>query len=193
MNFRILVCGALIMIFAFFIVPAVSAHGGQPRLEISVERINPGGVVDVRGVDFEFEEQVTLALVGTEIEIPLGEITADTDGIFLQIVTLPIDLKEGAYHFQAITDDHEVLSPSFIVQGSAISGEEGGGQGLRDEEDSLLAPMPTPGPAASPTPVPSTPVESMPVFNWKPITLVLGLLLLIGAAVALSFKSRRMQ
>ena len=189
MNYRILVIVLVIFLQSF----SVSAHGDEPRLEISADRVNPGGVIEVRGVDFEFEEQVTLALVGTEIEIPLGEITADTDGIFLQIVTLPIDLKEGAYHFQAVTDDHEVLSPSFIVQGSAISGEEGGGQGLRDEEDSLLAPMPTPGSVASPTPVPSTPVESMPVFNWKPITLVLGLLLLIGVAVALSFKSRRMQ
>lgn len=121
----------------------VSAHANEPRLEISSDRINPGGVIELRGVDFEFEKEVDLALVGPDIEVQLGEITADTEGIFLRIVIIPVNLREGVYHFVALTDDHETLSPALTVQGPPILNEIETGQGLRNEEDGLLAPMPT--------------------------------------------------
>ena len=125
-----------------FRATAAYAHGGEPRLEISIERVRPGGVVDVRGVDFGPEEIVTLALVNTGGSIPLGEITADVEGIFLQSVTLPVDLPAGTYNFLAVTDDHRVASPNLVVDGAPILGK-GGEQAVREEDDPLLAPMPT--------------------------------------------------
>ena len=77
----------ILSIFVLSLARPAFAHGDEPRLEISSDRLNPGGVIDVRGVDFEFEEVVTLALIGAEVEIPFGEVRADTEGIFLQIVT----------------------------------------------------------------------------------------------------------
>lgn len=141
----------------------VFAHGDEPRLEISTERVNPGGVVDVRGVDFEREEVVTLMLVNAQTAIPFGEVLADVEGVFLLNLTLPVDLPAGTYNFLAITDDHNITSPELVVQGAPITGEEGGGQGLRDEDDPLLAPMPTyppgfiPGGVLIPTPTVSAP------------------------------------
>ena len=62
--------------------------------------------------------------------------------MFTQIISLPSDLVEGIYTVRAATDDHEVISPPFTVWGTPILvGEEG--EGARDEEDGLLAPMPT--------------------------------------------------
>jgi len=126
------------------------AHGEEPRLEVSPERLNPGGVVDVRGAGFEPEELIALTLMGAEFELSLGEITADQEGIFLHIVALPADLAQGAYHFRAVTDDHEIFSPTLTVFGQAVLELEAG-QGQREDEDLLLAPMPTAAPAAVPT------------------------------------------
>ncbi len=142
MNYRNVIAGMLGIVTAFCFASRVFAHGAVPRLEINMERLNPGGVVEVRGVDFEFEELISLSLIGQEVEIPLGEITVDTEGVFNQIITLPVDLSEGSYNFRVTTDDHEVISPPLVVWGSPIlSAEEG--EGAREEEDGLLAPMPT--------------------------------------------------
>ena len=65
--------GFLLFIFALGVAQPVSAHGGQPRLEINVDHINPGAVVDVRGVEFGYDDLVVLALIGSEAEIALGE------------------------------------------------------------------------------------------------------------------------
>jgi len=66
-----------ILFFALCFTRPAFAHGGEPRLEISVERMNPGGIVDLRGVDFEPEEIITLMLVNSRSTISLGEVVAD--------------------------------------------------------------------------------------------------------------------
>jgi hypothetical protein len=141
MNLQKIFPGILTVLFALFFVPSVFAHGDEPRLEISLERVNPGGVIDVRGVDFEFEEVVTLELVGSEAALPIGTTVADVEGVFVQIVSLPVDLSAGMYQFRATTDDHVIISPTFEVWGAPMADE--GGEGERDEDDGLLAPMPT--------------------------------------------------
>ncbi|HLA08493.1 MAG TPA: hypothetical protein VJ022_13685 [Anaerolineales bacterium] len=110
----------LSIFLAFFFTPIVFAHGDEPRLEISPDRMNPGGVIDVRGVDFGAEELITLSLIRQDVEISLGETTADVEGVFIQIVTLPVDMAEGTYNFLAVTDDHKILSPNLTVQGPPI-------------------------------------------------------------------------
>jgi hypothetical protein len=145
----------------FLLAQPVSAHGSDPRIEINTDRLNPGSVLDIRGVDFEFEEAVELALVGIQTQVPFGAVLADVEGVFLLSITLPLDLPEGMYVIRATTDDHMVESPQIVVLGSAII--EGGGQGERDEDDGLLAPMPTYAPGVSSTPIPqAAAVESEP-------------------------------
>jgi hypothetical protein len=140
---------SIIYIFASVLLGtrSVLAHGDEPRIEINPERLNPGMVLDIRGVDFEFEEEVQLALIGSQTEIPLGTAAADTEGVFFLTVTLPVDLAEGAYVIRGTTDDHSVESPGLTIWGNAPSGEDS----QRSEEDLLLAPMPTLA-AGAPTP-----------------------------------------
>jgi hypothetical protein len=180
-----------LFIFVFLRVHPALAHGSEPRLEINVERINPGGVVDVRGVDFEPEELATLALTGPSSEISLGEVTADTEGIFLQIIALPSDLPEGIYMFRAVTDDHEISSPELMVAGAPILNEEGEGQ--REEEDLLLAPMPTTStqqqiPVSGPTQddasldagsVPAETISPNPATDSSPYTILVAAIIAI--------------
>jgi hypothetical protein len=186
--------GILTVLFTLFFVPVVFAHGDEPRLEISLERVNPGGVIDVRGVDFEFEEVVTLELVGSETALPIGTTVADVEGVFVQIVSLPVELSAGMYQFRATTDDHVIVSPSFEVWGVAMAGE--GAEGERDEDDGLLAPMPTVAPNTSVTRVSivqasETPAAPMSTFPWMIVVIAASVVIVLFLVLFLSRKRER--
>jgi hypothetical protein len=182
-----------VFILALSAAHPVQAHGGEPRLEISAERLNPGAVLDVRGVEFGYDDVVTLALIGSEAEIALGEITANAEGEFKKIVVLPYDLVEGTYYFRGTTTHHWVMSPPFTVWGTAI--EEGGGQGPRDEDDGLLAPMPTFAPAVASGGVSQPVAQPAPreasISNRNSTVFVVLGLLMMGILVALGVRAIR--
>jgi hypothetical protein len=176
-----------IVLFALFLLfhssSTVYAHPIEPRLEINIDRIIPGGVVDVRGVGFDYEEVVTLALIGPQAELALGEVIADTEGVFLNSVSLPLDLTEGTYYFRGITTHHYTISPPLTVQGAPIP--EGDNQESRDREDALLAPMPTFPPPVVTAPVPQVQVEAAPASSGNLILLALAALTVIGIAIGI--------
>jgi hypothetical protein len=187
MRFRVLVSLVIVFIMCLFPVHNASAHGRAPRLEISVERINPGGVLDIRGVEFDYEEVVTLYLERQGIVIQLGQIVADLEGIFIHTIVLPFDLPIGEYSIRGVTDHHDVVSPVLTVQGPAIQ-SEGGGQGLREEDDALLVPMPTYAPGVVPgrsaqsaaQPTPQTTALDLPVSKGSSSIYIYSILLGIG-------------
>lgn len=186
----------LVLILAVGFVRPALAHGGQPRLEINVERPNPGGIVDVRGVEFDYEEVVTLTLISSQVEISVGDITTNVDGEFTYIVTLPIDLAEGTYYIRGTTTHHWVLSPALIVWGSAVIEDEGEGRLDEEEGYGLLVPMPTFAPAAQavstvPASVASAPVEAIPAITWNPMILALAALAIIVLVVMLRLGRKR--
>jgi hypothetical protein len=175
--FKPLFC-VFVFLFALVFAQPAFAHGGEPRLEISVERMNPGGVVDVRGVEFDYEQSVTLYLERTGIVVQLGEVVSDLEGIFLYTVVLPVDLPEGVYNIRAVTSHHDVLSPALTVQGSAILSE---GSDQREDSDGLLAPMPTFAPGVAATPPPQSAALEPPVSKGNSTTLIYS----IGAGVVI--------
>jgi hypothetical protein len=190
MKFRIILAGVIVVALGFCIVPKASAHSTQPRVEISKERLNPGEVIDVRGVSFDMDEPVTLTLLGPGVEIPMGESLSDGEGDFLQILVLPADLAEGTYYIRATTNHHWVISPPLTVWGTAAV--DGGGQGLRDEDDGLLAPMPT---AAAPLPQPTfvsvaSVEESAPVSRNNNMLTVLALLAVFVVIFGVGLRKR---
>ncbi len=155
----------VLILLIFFQFRSAFAHATEPRLEINIDRIMPGGIIDLRGVAFDYEEVISITLIGGQSELPFGEIIADTEGIFLHIVTLPIELAEGTYYFRGVTTHHYVLSPALTVQGNAILPE--GEEERWEEEDYLPFPIPTypPGviPGLAPGSTQSIPVEATPV------------------------------
>jgi hypothetical protein len=184
MKYRIVLFA---LFFLFHSSSTVYAHPIEPRLEINIDRIIPGGVVDVRGVGFDYEEVVTLALIGPQAELALGEVIADTEGVFLNIVSLPQDLPEGTYYFRGITTHHYTISPPLTVQGAAIP--EGDDQASRDRQDALLAPIPTFPPPVVTAPVPRVP-EALPPSSWNPLFLALAALTVIGIAIGIGIKRK---
>jgi hypothetical protein len=180
------------LVLVFYTRSVALAHGDEPRLEINVERVNPGGVIELRGVDFEMDELITLELIGSDRSTPLGESVADVEGMFTQIITLPADLKEGTYLFRATTDDHVIESPSFVVWGAAVAAEN---EEQRTDEDPLLAPMPTYAPGVSVTPMPvvealETPAVPDGTFSWTPVLLGAAVLVLLFFMIVIVRKRR---
>ncbi len=195
MKYQTLFVIVLVLASSLFIAPPVSAHGGAPRLEISAERLNPGATLEIRGVEFELDEAITLSLLGLNVDIALGEIKTDTEGGFTQIIVLPADLPEGEYHIRAVTDDHNVASPLLIVFGPAITNGE---EGQREEDDPLLAPMPTFAPGVVPNDALSQPTlqSSQPLSQSSEemtgISTVSILVVLLSVGILIVFGIRKM-
>ena len=139
-TLRVLFCASAFIVAVCCVHPAL-AHGTEPRLEISVERISPGGIVELRGVDFDYDELVVLSLTRSTIQIPLNEVTADAEGTFTQVIVLPADLPIGEYNFRARSEHHMVLSPTINVWGAPVENNEG--TGIQDQSDLQFGPIPT--------------------------------------------------
>jgi hypothetical protein len=175
-----------VIIFLLCFTSPALAHGGEPRLEISADKLNPGSALDIRGVDFEFEEHITLDLVSPQTVIPFGTVLADTEGVFLLTITLPADTAEGTYIIRATTDDHVVESASITISGSADV-EEGE---QREPEEPLLAPMPTVVAGVS-TAVPFTSPSTDGAAKPTSSTLYVWIAVAIGIVVIASLLFRR--
>ena len=176
-----------ISLFALLFTQPASAHGGDPRIEIEVDRINPGSVLVIRGVDFEYDEEVTLSLIGSQVEIAIGKAIADTEGIFLLNIAIPADLAEGTYVVRAITDDHELDSPEFVVWGVTAQNQED--NVIRDQSDVQLGSLPTLAPQV-PTPIlssdfsPQSRPPDNPSMSYAWIVAGIGIILFLGLMVA---------
>jgi hypothetical protein len=183
MFLRHIVFLVVVIILSLHIVTNASAHGGTPRLEISAERLSPGETFQIRGVDFEYDQAAEIALIGSQVDIPVAEVIADAEGIFIQNVILPADLAPGSYAVRARTYDHVVISPLITVWGTPITDEQE--TGIRDQSDLQLGPVPTvadaPVVATGAAPVTAAPVETPAVSSgWGTnILILLGLMVLV--------------
>jgi hypothetical protein len=194
-----IVIEAVLYIFVFLFVllvpEEVFAHGGTPRLEISAERLSPGETLQIRGVDFEYDQEAAIALIGNQVEIPMGTVIADAEGVFIQNVLLPVDLAPGSYAVRARTYDHVVISPLITVGGTPITDEEE--TGIRDQSDLQLGPLPTvdgaaPAVATAAAPVSAAPVETPAVSSGRGTNALMlaGLMVLVALAVLALGKKR---
>jgi hypothetical protein len=187
MTHKVFLSGVIALLLIYFPMFVVLAHDDAARLEISVERLNPGGVLELRGVGFEPEVSVQLTLVGNGVARPMGEINSDPQGEFNQIVTLPPDLSEGDYHFRAVGSDHQVDSPLLTVQGVAV--DPPAPDSALTESDSLLASMPSPPPAAQTTSIRT--IASPPRQPTRRNLVILGFAALVVLGSLFLFVRRR--
>jgi len=182
----------LVFMLVLCSVRPVLAHGDVPRLEISSERLNPGDTLQLRGVDFEYEEQITVELVDStthQLVLSLGEVTTDNEGVFLQNVTLPIDLPEGLYALRASAYDHEIFSPPFTVWGIPIQNEEG--NVIRDQSDVQFESITALPRDIAPTAVSQAIVPAKPVSDQNQNRITIFVLLGVGIFVIFGFRAMR--
>jgi hypothetical protein len=186
------------------------AHDGDPRLELAAERMRPGAVLEVRGINIAPELPVTLTLVGSGGEFALGTALGDEHGDFIFAVSLPAEAIAGAYTVRAFGANRVMASAALELVGAPVAPDGEGGQ--RAEDEPLLAPLPQQRPAMpeptggpAPAPVQPTVIRSLPAVSGAAsasatpqssriaVWLIVGLIAAIATVGLLTIGWRRMQ
>jgi hypothetical protein len=133
----------LILVLALASIPITSAmaeSGERPQIALSVSQASAGATIEVEGRRFEPDIMVTLALFQNGTQIELGTLLADDHGEFTAPVLLPLDLQPGQYEFHAIDEKRRRAIATLKILPDN-SGQQD--NNVREDSDSLLAPMPT--------------------------------------------------
>lgn len=163
------------------------AHAGQPRLEVSPERVRPGASLTVRGVGFADEDTVVLNLIGAGGKVAVSTVTTDAEGGFTAVVLLPTRVAAGTHRVTGSSSDHEVRSPALTVAGPPVS--TGQGEERRDEDEPLLAPLPVPE-GAAPLGV-AAEVADTSANTEVTVAVIAVAVVLLGGAAAVGMTRRR--
>jgi hypothetical protein len=140
--FRTTVSSAAAVAAALLISAAASAHSGETFFIAEPTVVPPGGGVGVRA-DLLTSGPVRLVLAGTDGSQRLVGTVEQTDGgHFAVFIQVPPDLPVGHWILLAEADGSAIASTTLEVAGASVA-EEGGGQGLRDEDDGLIVPLPS--------------------------------------------------
>lgn len=182
---------ALALSASLAIKPAtVFAHEGSPRLELNFDRLNPGVVVEVRGINLGADLPVVVVLVGLGGEVQLGAATGDAHGDFIQSFTLPTYLEPGGYVVRAVSSDLTSVDASLTIEGAPVYAASEDGR-ERDERSGFSDPVDQ-ALVTAPQVAPIRPLTLPPV---APNTSgMLELIMLSGTALAalvLAFVARR--
>ena len=125
---------------------AASAHEGSARLILEPDRINPGGVVTIRGEDLGADDEMRVPLVGTPARADLATISTDGQGHFTLSIQVPAGAPVGVYAVEAASAMGYSLTAALFVEGAPLIEGDGAPAG-QDEGLPAIAPRP-PGQAA---------------------------------------------
>lgn len=184
--------GIVTFIFVFAISsPVLAEEGETPQLVLSVLEASPGATIEVTGGHFEPDVLVTFILFRNGTQIQLGTVFADYHGDFTAAVLLPLDLQLGRSEFRAVDEKgHGAIAALTIVPDP--SGLEGGE--AREEEDPLLAPMPTYAPGVVPGGVVQATAQPTPreaPGSNRDATIFVGFVLAVGILVVIGLRVSR--
>ena len=120
-------------------VASTAAHE-ELLLQLSAERIQPGGTVEVRG-DLGAGESFEVALIAQAdgSRRVIATIPAIEEGHFQSFVVVPADMPAGDYLIEVAVDLTAVRAP-LTIAGSPIGAE--GGEGP-EQEEGLVQPLPS--------------------------------------------------
>jgi len=151
--------------------------------------VPPSGGVGVRA-DLLTSGPVRLTLAGTDgSRRAVGVVEETIEGHFEVFFEVPSDLPTGHRTLLAEADETVYGSTTIEVAGAAI-GEEGGGQGPRDEDDPLLVPLPS-GWQASRSRPPGTTVPPTALTETVDLVPIVSLAVAVGALAVLFLRTRR--
>ena len=179
LKFHHLLVLILVLVFTLREFSPVSAQVSYALLiKLSVIQASPGARIEITGSHFKPDELVAFVLFQGEESTQLGTFFADDHGDFETSVLLPYELPLGEYEFRGVTETGDYAAvPLFIVPDPNLET----GESLREEEDPLLAPMPTYAPGVSVTPMASvktseTSTTASSAFPWMPVLIVMSIL-----------------
>jgi hypothetical protein len=175
------------LLLSFVLTGPALAHGGGPRLLVSPDPVNPGGVVELRGEDLGADASLVLYLVGSSGEVSLGPSTADGEGHFVLFVQIPAEMPVGMYAVHAREGEATGAKAPLAIAGAPIVD---GGEPIRDESEPLLVALPAgwqqslSGPSTTARPVTGpAPLGAPPADAAGTEALLVPMVLLVGALV----------
>jgi len=144
-----LLAAAAILAFLLAALPgAASAHEGVARLILEPERVNPGGVVTIRGEDLRADDTMTIALLGETGRTELTTVTSDGEGHFTVTIEVSPEAPSGNYAIEAA--GQVVLTVPLAVEGAPVSNGDGAPPG---QDEGLPAVIPSFAALASQRPI----------------------------------------
>jgi hypothetical protein len=174
---------------ALVVSATVLAHGGETFINAEPAIVPPGGTVGVRA-DLLTSGPVGLTLAGADgSRREVGVVEETVEGHFEVFFEVPPDLPAGPWTLLAEADDTVYGSTTIEVTGAAI-GEEGGGQGPRDDHDRLLVPLSS-GWQPSRSSPPATTVPPAALTNAVDLVPIVSLAAALGALGFLFVRTRR--
>ena len=185
--------GLIALILASILVnPVLATQVYTLQVTLSVVQASPGATIEITGTHFEPDVAVTFVLFQKGNQAELGNFIADDHGDFETSVLLPYDLPFGEYEFRGVDEKGDFAAVPLTIVPDPI-GEEAGQS--REDEDGLLAPMPTFEPGVAPGSVSQPAAQPLSAevtaSNRNPTLLVVLILLLVGILIVSGLRFTR--
>ena len=103
-----------------FTAPPAGAHP-EATLESNRSSVDAGGAIGLHGTEFGGDGTYTLRLLGALNEYDLGEAKSDSEGEFRLDITIPSDVRPGAYQVVAIAADGDVSARLDLTVAAAMA------------------------------------------------------------------------
>ena len=160
---------------ALLVAGSVLAHGGETFMNAEPTLVMPGDDVAIRA-DLLTSGPVRISLAGSDgSRREVGVVDETIGGHFEVVVVIPGDVSPGVWTVLAEADGAAYGSTTIEVRANTAVAD-GGGQGPRDEDDTLLVPLPSGWVAVRSSPPgvvsPSTRAETLDIVPLA--SLVLG-------------------
>ena len=115
-------------------LPASAAgHDGISGVFVDPPRVNPGGVIVVRGDNVSTDDPVRVELVTGVTRIELGTAVTDGEGHFTVGATIPLETAVGPYAIEVSGLSGVRMTVDLIVQGTPFYDGQAGAPPGRDE------------------------------------------------------------
>lgn len=165
---------------------AASAHDGIARLILEPDRVNPGGVVVIRGEDLGADDIMQIALIGSAGRTELTTVTSDGQGHFTVAIEVSRDAPPGVYAIEAT--GQATLTVPLFVEGAPVSNGDGAPPG---QDEGLPAVIPSFAFGASSVPIASVQQRTRPADSTVDLVPFVALFGAIAALGLLVWRTRR--
>ena len=131
-------------------LPASAAgHDGITGVFVEPDRVNPGGVVVVRGDNVSTDDPIRVELIAGVTRIELGTAVTDGEGHFTIGAAIPPETAVGPYAIEVSGQSGVRMSVDLLVEGSPFYDGQNGAPPGRDEGLPAMPSLerPDPGPA----------------------------------------------
>jgi len=165
---------------------AASAHDGIARLILEPDRVNPGGVVVIRGEDLGADDVMQIALIGLSGRTELTTVTSDGQGHFTVAIAVSPDAPQGVYAIEAT--GQATLTVPLFVEGAPVSNGDGAPPG---QDEGLPAVIPSFAVGSSRAPIATAQLTSVTADSSIDVVPFIALFGALAALGLLVWRTRR--